>query len=247
MRRLKVLAVLLLTTAWCVLALSASAASLNARMNEARALLEAGEAQAALDAYTELLVEDPESEFVRLGIACATYRLAENALNAGDKEQARERFKEAESAFTLFSSATDWDARAAAAFDAANATTQLAKMTLADAEEDPNLRQDAIDALRGAVRAYENVLIGFPGHAGAQQNLDHLRFLLKTFLQQKEEEQPEVRMFSYITNPQTDLPGAVVEVLPPTVPQEGEAEEQDLPPAGNTAVLRREPQGESTP
>ena len=216
----------------------ASATSLNARLNEARALLEGGAPAEALEAYREVLVDAPESGPALLGIACATYRQAEDALGADDKETAKTLFETAREAFSAIDYTHTKEERAVAAFDGANAVARVAKMSLDDAEAEPNLRPGAIKALEGAVEAYENVLDAYPGHAGAQQNLDHVRYLLKSQLQQEEEEQPEMRLYSIIQRAETDLPGRTVQVLPAeTPPPTGDGTPQPAPPGGNTAVL----------
>jgi tetratricopeptide (TPR) repeat protein len=195
---------------------SAPAASLQKELERARALLDAGDAAAAEELYRELQVEAPESGPVIFGLACAQYLAGKQQAAAQSPDLAAGAFDAARETFQQLISLQDKSLRESAVFNQANCLAQKAKLL------DPMQQYDArVAALREAVTAYETILRENPEHAGAQQNLDHTRFLLKTLLQeppekqdqedQEQQDQPPDQPpqgFSLFTEAGTDLPGA---------------------------------------
>lgn len=199
--------------------IAASAESFRARMDAAAAQLKSGDAAGALQAYQDLLVDYPDTEAVAFGAACARYRQAEQALAAAQAQEAVQGFDEARAAFDVLRAARDTRVRREAAFNAANSVAQ--KALIAEQAAPP---QDAIKALREAAAVYEATLREYPGHPGAQQNLEHVRYRLKLLLQQPKEEQEQQeqqqepqeqpKLFSVFLDAKTELDNARAEIHP---------------------------------
>src|SRR5690606_22700504 len=112
------------------------------------------------------------------------YRKGEGLAGAGDAEGARAEFEAADKTFTGLSQHADERLATDAAFGRANALAQQAKLLAG-----PESFKEGVKALRVAEQAYVELLKRAPGHAGARQNLDHIRFILKQLLQNKPEDQ----------------------------------------------------------
>ncbi len=198
---------------------SATAESFRARLEAAAAQLQGGDAAGALQAYQDLLVDYPDAVEVAFGAACARYRFAEQALAAAQAENAVKGFGEARAAFDSLRQSRDARIRREAAFNAANSLAQTALIIERAAPP-----QEAVAALRDAAAAYEAVLREHPGHAGAQQNLDHVRYRLKLLLQQPKQEQEQQqqeqppqeqpKLFSVFLDARTELDSARAEIHP---------------------------------
>ncbi len=212
---------MLCLAALCAMLLSvpATAESFRARLDAAAAQLQRGDAAGALQAYQDLLVDYPDAAEVAFGAACARYRIAEQALAAAQAEGAVQGFEEARAAFDPLRQSRDARIRREAAFNAANSVAQTA--LVAEQAAPP---QEAVAALREAAAAYEAVLREHPDHAGAQQNLDHVRYRLKLLLQQPKQEQEQQqqeqppqeqpKLFSVFLDARTELDDARAEIHP---------------------------------
>ena len=179
------------------------------RRNDALSKLEANDPAGALEIYQELLIDEPESEQLLFGAACARYRQAVQDLGGGNAEEANTLLEQAKSGFADLAASPNRDIRALAAYNRANCIAVAAKAVV---PEQPQNRQEydaGINALRDAVTAYEGVLQEFPQQRDARRNLDHVRYLLKLQLQNPPEEPPP--LFSVIMDAETDLPGARVD------------------------------------
>lgn len=171
--------------------LAAASESFTERFEEANALLEKGDVEGALGAYRDLQIDAPESDALYYGIGCAQYEQALNklALEAGD--EASEAFETSKASFEKARLSPNALLRRNAGYNLANADAQLAKLTVAAGNH-----EDTVAAFERAIQGYEGFLRRYPAHEGAQNNLDHMRFLLKKMLQnpppsQEKEEQTE--------------------------------------------------------
>ena len=218
--------------AWALL-LALPSAALQQEVATAEALLEQGEAEKALALFQQLQIDYPQAPEVILGVGSAQYRAGELALASGAAEQARTRFAEAQESFQrLFSEARE-EVRSSAMFDYANALARTARTFDPHKEAQRQMR-----ALESAINAYEQVLEAFPDHAGAQQNLDHVRYQLKVLRQgqQDPQEQPPVQIRIEAS---TDLPRkeAVVEEHEVILQDQGTAPPAPAPSAPSTEAV----------
>jgi len=168
-------------------ALRAEAASYAARLHEAQTLLEKGDAAAAIERYRELQVDFPTDEAVLYGLGCAHYRHAEQiaSLPPGQATPPEAVFQAAITAFESLSSAQNPRIQENAIFNRANCLAQMGRA----AAKDPSAIQKAVSSLRMAIAAYEDLANRFPNNADVQQNLDHVRYLLKQLLQQTQKKE----------------------------------------------------------
>lgn len=153
---------------------------------EANNLLKQGKPQAALNKYRSLQIDDPESELLYYNIGCAELESVGGSGAAPDEPLAIESLNNAKKWFDKASMAEDPTIRRDARFNRINSDSQMAKI-LATGED----REGAIKAFEDAIYGYEDFLDQYPGHAGAQKNLNHMRYLLKTMLQKPPEEQEQ--------------------------------------------------------
>ena len=147
-------------------------------------------------------------------LGCAQYKLAESAGGGADA------YKDAREAFDALANAKDPMIARNAAFNRANCLAQAAKA----AASDPKGQQAALGQLRSAASAYEDFLRQYPGDTGAQQNLDHVRFVMKKMQraskqddkqdQKQDDKKPpqEPPASLAVRNAQTEIPGAKAEV-----------------------------------
>nr|AUN36972.1 hypothetical protein [uncultured bacterium] len=196
------------------------AASSAARLSQAHAKLKEGDAAGAMELLRELQVESPGDEHVLYALGCAQYKLAEGQQGAGAGSPAGDAaagFKQAEASFDGLRDASDPEIAKQSSFDRANCLAQAAKSDL----QDPAKAKDAEQALRGAAMAYEEHLRRYPGDKGAEQNRDHVRYLLKKMQREKKDnqdqnekkdeqkkDQEQRKALLSVRNPQTELPGA---------------------------------------
>lgn len=166
------------------LAMVASAEDFGPRFKEGYEYLRAGNPDAALESFRDLLTETPDSELVQYSIAAAEYEKGAQDLDAGNTEEGSKVLTDAHSGFDELMSAQSPFVRKNAGFGAANSTAQLAKHY--DEESQYNER---VQSLQQAVREYEGVLDRYPDHEGARTNLNHTRYLLKKMLQNPPPEQ----------------------------------------------------------
>ena len=203
-----------------LLALAAAApslaASFDARLRDAHALANQGGFDEAVAALQELKIDYPDQPAVEYMMGSVHYRKGEGLAQAGDAEGAQAEFEAADKAFTGLSQHADERLAVDAAFGRANALAQQAKLLAG-----PETFKEGVQALRMAEQAYVELLKRDPGHAGAQQNLDHIRFVLKQLLQNKPEEQqndeqqdeeqpppPQEKVFSVFKGASTEVPNA---------------------------------------
>ncbi len=211
--------------------LGAGAASFREELRRADDHLHVGNATEALEIYHELQVDYPESEEVLYGTGCALYVQGEDHREVNEFDTAVKSFQEAQAAFERLHGTDDEGSRALGAFSRANCLASVAKAVAPDPEAPnammqmppganpaaPSQPQDqyeqGVAAYREAVSAYDAVLKEFPGHAGAKQNLDHVRYLLKKLLQnppekQEQEPPPDENRVSVFMGVGTDIAGA---------------------------------------
>ncbi len=220
--------ILLLTVSIASGAFAASSAS---RLAEAHGKLKANDTAGAIEILRELQVESPGDERVLYALGCAQYKEAESqqgsvvgglvASGQPGGESAQSPYKEAQESFENLLEAQDPEIARNAAFDRANCIAQSAKLGM----QSPEGAQKAVGALRNAANAYQDFLRRFPDDKGAQQNLDHVRFLLKKLLreQKKDEKKDEEKQdqkqdqknptaLLKVRNAQTEIPGATTNI-----------------------------------
>ncbi len=173
---------LILTT----LAIAAAADPPRDDVVAANNLLKQGKTDAALNAYRSLQIDDPESELLYYNIGCAELESVSGSGGAPDESTAIDSLNNAKKWFDKASMAEDATIRRDARFNRINADSQLAKI-LATGED----HEGAIKAFENAIFGYEDFLDQYPGHAGATKNLNHMRYLLKTMMQNPPEEQEQ--------------------------------------------------------
>lgn len=156
----------------------AAGATFNERLRAANEKLRSGDTDGALAAYRDLQVDQPESEMLYYGMGCAQYDAAEQHIKQEHAEDATAALEAARDAFAKASTAQDDGLRTNAAYNEANAVAQLALQQAASQDYEA-----AISSLEDSVAQYEAFLERHPDHAGARQNLDHVRYQLKQMLQ----------------------------------------------------------------
>lgn len=196
----------------------ALAESSAARLAKAHAELNGGSPATALELLRELQVEQPNDERVRYALGCAQYKLAEAQANTeaapGPAPAVPSAsFDEAQKTFDGLIHADDRTIARAAAFNRANCLAQSAKALLAN----PAKASDAQNGLRSAIVAYEDLVRRYPDDASAQQNLDHVRYLLKKLQAEKKDEEKkddqqqkdeQQKAMLNVRNAATEIPGA---------------------------------------
>ena len=196
MRKVQLIVSGLLVCALLVVCLPTGAESFARRLKEGHALLRSGDADGALQVYRDLQIEEPESDQLHYSIGCAQYErgIAKSKEEAYDEAIAG--FDAARGAFAEASLSGAPAIRRNALFNKANSIAQTAKQAVVArgtglAQED---HEKMVKAFEESVQAYDQFLEQYPGHAGAKQNLDHVRYLLKKLMQNPpppEEEQSQ--------------------------------------------------------
>ena len=148
------------------------------RLDQAHAMLRSGDVDGALAVYRDLQTDEPESKLLYYSIGCAQYEraLQETALEA--VEDATASFHEARGLLDKAVNAPEPVLRRNARYNRANSVAQIAKQSVAAMKYD-----EVVAAFEESVRLYDDFLRVYPDHEGAQQNLDHMRYLLKKMLQ----------------------------------------------------------------
>lgn len=154
------------------------------RFNEGYEHLRAGDPDAALESFRDLLTETPDSDLVQYSIASAQYQKGLQTMDVEGVEEGTKVLSTAQKAFDELRASNTEFVRQNAGFGAANCTAQLAKRM-----DEQVQYKERIQALQKAVNEYEQVLSEYPGHEGAQTNLNHTRYLLKRMLQNPPPEQ----------------------------------------------------------
>ncbi|MFA6241655.1 MAG: hypothetical protein WC655_12050 [Candidatus Hydrogenedentales bacterium] len=173
--------------AWILIALvtscTARSESFVDKLNDANAKLRNGESQAALDAYRELQIENPESDVLYHNLGCAQYSKGTDDAKSGAKTAGTEVFNEAKASFEKAQMSDSPAIRRSALFNRANSIAQQA------ISMDPAADQKAVaGAFEESIKSYEEILANDPGNKDAQTNLDHMRYLLKKMLQKPPEQ-----------------------------------------------------------
>jgi len=161
-----------------------AAGSFRQQLEKGNGQLREGNPTGALDQYRELLTEDPESPLVRYNMGLAHYGEASQFGGLGSTEDALAALNKAKEEFENAEKySRDPKLRLDAAYNHANATAQQAKWSAEAAKSGAGKFEDTIKAFEASVTEYEELLKRQPDHAGAKQNLDHMRYLLKSMLQ----------------------------------------------------------------
>ena len=161
---------------------TALAATFASRYEQATERLEQGEVAQALQAYRELQVDYPEYLEVQFGLGCALYAQALSQQG----EDALAGLRTSAAVFERVTSDAQEPLRRHAAFNHANSVAQWAKQVAPTSEEgqhEPKRYNAGVAALREAVSNYEELLKSYPDDSAVQQNLDHVRYMLKRLLQ----------------------------------------------------------------
>ena len=154
------------------------AESFRSRLEQAHALLREGDVQGAMALYRDLQTDDPESDVLYYNIARVHYDGAMQEAELEAHEDALASLEQAKEAFAKVLHSADPQVRRDAAFNHANCVAQVAKLS-ATAQK----HQETVEAFEQSVAEYEDFLRQHPDHQGARNNLDHMRYLLKSMLQ----------------------------------------------------------------
>ncbi|NUM54644.1 MAG: hypothetical protein HUU46_13450 [Candidatus Hydrogenedentes bacterium] len=165
---------LVLFTSVAPLSFNALAEPLHDRILRANGLLRSGEVDKALDAYHQIQVDHPDSPVVQYNIGCAEYEKGVRALNSDEAKNEPGAMSEAIASFDRAIQGGDSTVATRAAFNRANSLAEIAK-----ASGEGAAAADRAKSFQEAIRAYEDVLKSDPDNAGAKQNIDHLRYMLK--------------------------------------------------------------------
>ena len=154
------------------------AGSFRARLEEAHALLNDGDVDGAVALYRDLQTDDPESDVLYYNLGRAHYEGAMQEAGLDAHEDALASIEQAMEAFEKVLHSADPEVRRDAAYNHANCVAQVAKLS-ATAQK----HQETVEAFEQSVAEYEDFLRQHPDHEGARNNLDHMRYLLKSMLQ----------------------------------------------------------------
>lgn len=157
---------------------AALADSLNERIDRGFDRIKAGDPETALADFRALQTEQPNSDRVQYGIGYAQYEQGLKQLNGNQSEAGIAAVQQAKSTFDALSESPDIFISKSAQYNAANCAALLAKNIAPNQEYN-----EALNTYRNSVDAYEQVLENQPNHTLAHKNLDHIRYLLKSMLQ----------------------------------------------------------------
>lgn len=177
MRRLSTVASVL---GLCLLAagLPVYAQGFDERLEGGYRSLRAGDAEGALALFRDLETDEPESDLVHYSLASVRYHQGMQELEQDSPEEAVARFSEARDSFQSLLGSPEAFVRRNALYNMANCSALMAKQAGA-----VGATAETVKAFEESVRAFEEVLRLHPEHEGARTNLDHMRFLLKSMLQ----------------------------------------------------------------
>ena len=165
----------------CLLAVTVgvyAAESFDKRLAKANETLRNGDPDGALAMYRDLQTEDPESEVLYYSMGCAEYKQGSKLVEDKAPRDAVESFKTAKESFEKTLNARDPEIRRNARYDHANATAQIAINSIGAQQYEESKK-----AFEESVKEYEDLLKQYPDMTAARQNLDHMRYLLKSMLQ----------------------------------------------------------------
>lgn len=172
-------------------------------------LLEQGKFDQALETFEQLKTDYPDSELIDYSIATVFYKKAiasqdkeaemprepQQEMNFGMAElrkldpksqKVKDEFSKAKQHFELIGSTENDFLREHAPLNAANCSTQIAKLY------NPQLQyKERVDALTRALNEYDAYLGLFPDQEVAQRNRDHVSYLLKELLRNPPEEEEQ--------------------------------------------------------
>ncbi len=149
-------------------------------------LLKRGDAQAALELYRLLQVEEPSSGVLRYNMGCAKVSLGKEALEAGRLDEAFEHFEAALEIFENLPDEADASLKRDAEYNLVNTEGRQARAIAGAAPY-----EEALETVENSIRRYEEFLARYPDHEAAQHNLDHMRYLRKTLLDEPPPEEPQ--------------------------------------------------------
>ncbi|MFO7775540.1 MAG: hypothetical protein R6W89_07045, partial [Candidatus Hydrogenedentota bacterium] len=129
---------------------------------------------------------EPSSGVLRYNMGCAKVSLGKEALEAGDQDAAFEHFEAALEIFDNLPDDADIELREDAAYNRVNTEGQQAR---AIARAAPH--EEALEAVKDSISNYEEFLAQYPDHEAARHNLDHMRYLRKTLVEDPPQEEPE--------------------------------------------------------
>jgi len=155
-----------------------AAESFDSRLARAHDTLRNGDPDGALTTYRELQTEDPESEVLYYSMGCAQYKQGAKLSEEKAPRDAVESFKTSRESFEKVLNAHDPEIRKDAQYNHANATAQIAINSVSAQQYEESKK-----AFEDSVKEYEAFLKQYPDHADARQNLDHVRYMLKSMLQ----------------------------------------------------------------
>lgn len=174
----------ILLIALCFVPQLAWSQSLGEGLNAGYSLIESGEAEAAMEHFLKLQKDAPESNEVRYGLGVAQYERGLSTAENEDPEGGLSYLQQAHGNFTELVTMAEPVLSNNARYAAANSSAQLAKLSASTGEWEKML-----SAFKSSIRAYEDVLSLEPEHRAARRNLEHMRYTLKTMLQNPPPEQ----------------------------------------------------------
>ncbi len=163
-----------------------AAESFDSRLARAHDTLSNGDPDGALTTYRELQTEDPESEVLYYSMGCAQYKQGAKLIEEKAPRDAVESFKTAKGSFEKALNARDPEIRKDAQYNHANSTAQIAINSVSAQQYEESKK-----AFEDSVKEYEAFLKQYPNDENARQNLDHVRYMLKSMLQNPPPEQPQ--------------------------------------------------------
>lgn len=174
----------LLVALLSVVALNVSAQTFKERLEEGNRLLREGNHTGAETAYSDLLLDEPESDVLQYGIAASQYHKGLWFLEEKMKEDLTTTFSKAAEEFGTLAASQDSFVRRNIDYNIANAKALIAK------NPREGIKPEVLIAyFEEAIMGYEEALRKYPDHASAKKNLDHLRYLLKKKLQDPSQQQ----------------------------------------------------------
>jgi len=182
-----------------ILSATAVAESMHDRVQRANGLLRSGEAEKALDEYHQIQVDHPNSPVLEYNIGCAQYEQGLKALQSQKEAESETAFSQAKDSFDRALQSGNDAVRSSATFNRANSLAQTAKLL-----GDKATPEQKLQTYHDAIHAYEDVLQTDPSNAGAQQNIDHLRYMLKRAMQEPPPQQGEGEQNPQDENQQQD-------------------------------------------
>jgi len=181
MQKLRAVVLLIAVTAF-----TAAADPPRTGVAEANGLLEQGKAEAAIQAYRNLQIDDPESDLLYYNIGCAHLESIPEPSPDQDNSAAIDSLNAAKISFDKAVMAEDATIRRDARYNRINCDSQLAKRLQSSGDY-----KGTVSAFEDAIYGYEDFLDQYADHAGARKNLNHMRYQLKKMLQNPPPEQDQ--------------------------------------------------------